>query len=100
MMRGMSIRAYEWPGNVRELRNAIERAVLLSNGADIHAAHLPMRVKSTELTPNVGDLVSLEKIEELHIRRILASTKSFEEAAKVLGMDPVTLWRRRKQYGI
>jgi two-component system, NtrC family, response regulator AlgB len=95
-----ALRAYEWPGNVRELRNAIERAVLLSNGADIHAAHLPMRVKSTELTPNVGDLVSLEKIEELHIRRILASTKSFEEAAKVLGMDPVTLWRRRKQYGI
>ena len=95
-----ALRAYEWPGNVRELRNAIERAVLLSNGADIHAAHLPMRMKSTELTPNVGDLVSLEKIEELHIRRILASTKSFEEAAKVLGMDPVTLWRRRKQYGI
>ncbi|MBI5588953.1 MAG: sigma-54-dependent Fis family transcriptional regulator [Deltaproteobacteria bacterium] len=95
-----ALKGYEWPGNVRELRNILERAVLLSNGEDIHAAHLPMRMKPTEPIPNVGDRVSLEKIEELHIRRILASTKSFEEAAKILGMDSVTLWRRRKQYGI
>ncbi|MEI6261589.1 MAG: sigma 54-interacting transcriptional regulator, partial [Deltaproteobacteria bacterium] len=95
-----ALRAYEWPGNVRELRNTIERAVLLSDGEDIHAAHLPMRMKPAELMPNVGDRVSLEKIEELHIRRILASSKSFDEAAKILGMDSVTLWRRRKQYGI
>jgi two-component system, NtrC family, response regulator AlgB len=95
-----ALRAYNWPGNVRELRNTIERAVLLSSGEDIHAAHLPMRMKSAELVPSVGDRISLEKIEELHIRSILASTKSFDEAAKVLGMDPVTLWRRRKHYGI
>jgi NtrC-family two-component system response regulator AlgB len=95
-----ALRAYEWPGNVRELRNAIERAVLLSTGDAIHAAHLPMRMKFLEAVPNVGDRVPLEKIEEIHIRRILASTKSFDEAAKILGMDPVTLWRRRKQYGI
>jgi NtrC-family two-component system response regulator AlgB len=57
-------------------------------------------MKPAELMPNVGDRVSLEKIEELHIRRILASSKSFDEAAKILGMDSVTLWRRRKQYGI
>ncbi len=95
-----ALSAYEWPGNVRELRNALERAVLLSNGENIHAVHLPMRMKPVEIAPNVGDPVSLDKIEELHIRRILASTKSFEEAAKVLGMDSVTLWRRRKQYGV
>jgi two-component system, NtrC family, response regulator AlgB len=95
-----ALRAYEWPGNVRELRNTIERAVLLSSGEYIHATHLPMRMKSASPIPNIGDLVSLEKIEELHIRRVLASTKSFDEAAKILGMDPVTLWRRRKQYGI
>ncbi len=43
---------------------------------------------------------SLEKIEEEHIRRVLASTKSLQEAAEVLGIDQATLWRRRKQYGI
>ena len=94
------LQSYSWPGNVRELRNAIERAVLLSNGDDIHSAHLPMKIKPTEIIPNVGDPVSLEKIEELHIRRVLASTKSFDEAARILGMDAVTLWRRRKKYGI
>jgi NtrC-family two-component system response regulator AlgB len=44
--------------------------------------------------------VSLEKIEEEHIRRVLASTGSLQEAAGVLGIDQATLWRRRKQYGI
>jgi NtrC-family two-component system response regulator AlgB len=48
----------------------------------------------------VGDLVSLEEIEERHIRRVLAATRSFDEAAQVLALDPATLWRRRKKYGI
>jgi NtrC-family two-component system response regulator AlgB len=48
----------------------------------------------------VGNLVSLEKIEEEHIRRVLASTGSLQEAAEVLGIDQATLWRRRKQYGL
>ena len=45
-------------------------------------------------------MVSLEKIEEEHIRRVLASAKSLQEAAEVLGIDQATLWRRRKQYGM
>jgi len=48
----------------------------------------------------VGDPVSLEKIEEEHIRRVLASAKSLKEAAEILGIDQATLWRRRKQYGM
>jgi NtrC-family two-component system response regulator AlgB len=48
----------------------------------------------------MGNLVSLEKIEEEHIRRVLASTGSLQEAARVLGIDQATLWRRRKQYGV
>jgi NtrC-family two-component system response regulator AlgB len=47
-----------------------------------------------------GDRVSLEKIEEEHIRRVLATTKSLQEAADILGIDQATLWRRRKKYGI
>jgi NtrC-family two-component system response regulator AlgB len=42
----------------------------------------------------------LEKIEEEHIRRVLASAKSLQEAAEILGIDQATLWRRRKQYGM
>ena len=95
-----ALRTYDWPGNVRELRNAVERAVLLCGGDAIHAAHLPLRLKPSVLVPHIGDRVSLQTIEELHIRRVLASTPSLDEAARILGMDPVTLWRRRKQYGI
>jgi NtrC-family two-component system response regulator AlgB len=48
----------------------------------------------------VGHSVRLDKIEEEHIRRVLVSAKSFQEAADILGIDQATLWRRRKQYGI
>jgi NtrC-family two-component system response regulator AlgB len=95
-----ALRKYDWPGNVRELRNAVERAVLLCREERIGAEYLPMNLARVEPVPNIGDLISLEKIEEMHIRRVLAATKSIEEACKVLDMDSVTLWRRRKKYGI
>ncbi len=95
-----SLIQYGWPGNVRELRNAVERAVLLCAGEMIAAECLPFGLVQGEPSSNVGDLVSLEEIEEMHIRRVLASTRSIDEACRVLGMDSVTLWRRRKKYGI
>jgi NtrC-family two-component system response regulator AlgB len=91
---------YRWPGNIRELRNVIERAVLLCNDKNIDEHHLPLRVKQNEAEPVVGDLISLEKMEEIHIRHVLAQTTSLEEAARILQIDPTTLWRRRKKYGI
>ena len=91
---------YPWPGNVRELRNVLERAVLLSTGETIGVENMPLHLAPMPIQPKVGDLVSLESIEENHIRQVLAATKSLEEAARVLGMDPVTLWRRRKKYGV
>jgi NtrC-family two-component system response regulator AlgB len=48
----------------------------------------------------VGELVALDQLEEAHIRRVLAATKTLDEAAAVLGIDAATLWRRRKKYGI
>ena len=91
---------YPWPGNVRELRNVLERAVLLSPGETIGVENMPIHLAPMPTEPKVGDLVSLETIEEMHIRQVLAATKSLEEAARILGMDPVTLWRRRKKYGV
>ena len=91
---------YHWPGNVRELRNVLERAVLLSPGETIGVENMPLHLAPMPISPKVGDLVSLESIEENHIRQVLAATKSLEEAARILGMDPVTLWRRRKKYGV
>ncbi len=95
-----ALQHYPWPGNVRELRNVIERAVLLSTGETIGLECLPLHLTPAPPPPKVGDLVSLETIEEMHIRQVLAATKSLEEAARVLGLDPATLWRRRKKYGV
>ncbi|MHB8054421.1 MAG: sigma-54-dependent transcriptional regulator [Candidatus Aminicenantales bacterium] len=94
------LRSYPWPGNVRELSNVIERAVILCRGEWIGPELLPPRLVPDEARPQIGDAVSLEKVEEQHIRYVLASTKSLQEAANVLGIDQATLWRRRKKYGI
>jgi two-component system, NtrC family, response regulator AlgB len=95
-----ALQSYDWPGNVRELRNAIERAVLLCNDQRVGIEYLPLKLAPPETAAGFGDLVSLEAVEEMHIRRVLAATRSIEEACRVLGMDSVTLWRRRKKYGI
>ena len=96
-----SIRRYGWPGNVRELRNVIERAVILARSSVIGPELLrldPTAPRGQSL--DIGSHISLEEIENRHIRGVLASTASIEEAAAILGMDTVTLWRRRKKYGI
>ena len=95
-----ALRAYGWPGNVRELRNVVERAAILCRGETIAPEHLALNTAVRVRPVSIGDPVPLEKIEELHIRAVLAASKSLEEAAAVLGMDSVTLWRRRRKYGI
>jgi len=92
--------AYRWPGNVRELSNAVERAAILCRGERIGRECLPENLLPADAEAKIGDKVSLEKIEESHIRRVLASSRSLQEAADVLGIDQATLWRRRKRYGI
>jgi NtrC-family two-component system response regulator AlgB len=94
------LKSYLWPGNVRELRNIVERAVILCEGNRISVDHLPENVHTAYTAIRIGDPVTLDKVEEEHIRRVLASTRSLQEAADLLGIDQATLWRRRKQYGI
>ena len=91
---------YPWPGNVRELRNIIERAVILGNGERIGIGDLPGNIVPAAIVPSIGDHVPLSNIEELHIRRVMVSAASLQEAADILGIDQATLWRKRKTYGI
>jgi NtrC-family two-component system response regulator AlgB len=96
---------HPWPGNLRELRNAIERAAILAEGPEIGLADLPERIaasrtRSIDGHVEVGGLITLEHLEIEHIRQVLASTPSRDEAARVLGIDPSTLYRKRKQYGL
>jgi len=89
-----------WPGNVRELRNVVERATILCPVAHIGVEYLPDTFMQTPSALGIGDNISLQQIEEQHIRRVLAVAKSLQEAADTLGIDQATLWRKRKQYGI
>lgn len=95
-----ALKQYHWLGNVRELGNVIERAAILCQTDRVGMESLPTSLLPSDLTPNIGDPIPLEKIEEQHIRRVLANTKSLQEAADILGIDQATLWRRRKKYGI
>jgi NtrC-family two-component system response regulator AlgB len=95
-----TLRNHSWPGNIRELRNMVERAAIMCQGDRVGLEHLPDSLRPRSAVPQLGDPVKLETIEEQHIRRVLASAKSLQEAADILGIDQATLWRRRKQYGI
>jgi NtrC-family two-component system response regulator AlgB len=93
---------YPWPGNVRELRNAIERGVILSSGTAVGLAELPAQIGATlpRATLEIGGAVTLDELEAEHIRRVLASAPTLENAATILGVDPSTLYRKRKKYGL
>jgi two-component system, NtrC family, response regulator AlgB len=92
---------YPWPGNLRELRNAVERAVILAADPVVGLADLPSQVGSpTKPGVEVGAAVTLDQLEAEHIRRILATTATMEEAARILGIDASTLYRKRKRYGL
>ena len=96
-----AIRRYAWPGNLRELRNAVERAVILGSGPFIEANHLAEIVSSTVASGSpmeVGGLVTLAKLEDEHVRRVLARTARLEDAAEILGIDVATLYRKRRKW--
>jgi NtrC-family two-component system response regulator AlgB len=101
-----AIQLYPWPGNLRELRNSIERAVILASGKKITENDLPVELRPTGTTAEnsapaeAGSMLSLERLEELHIRRILERTATLVQAAEILGIDQATLYRKRKSLGI
>ncbi len=102
-----TIRLYPWPGNLRELRNAIERAVILADGPQVTANDLPAELRGgvTKSDDGIeqaraGAMISIDRLEEIHIRRILEQTASMIQAAEILGIDQATLYRKRKKLGL
>jgi len=92
---------YAWPGNLRELRNVVERAVILAQEEGVRLDDLPDDFRErTDSDPAVGARVTLDELESAHIRRVLGSSRNLDEAAKILGIDPATLYRKRQRLGL
>ncbi len=90
---------YPWPGNIRELRNALERAVILTPGQVLEPESFPERIAAQPTTPILGGDCSSEDIEREHVLRVLARAPTLEDAARILGIDTSTVWRKRKKWG-
>jgi two-component system, NtrC family, response regulator AlgB len=92
------LRAHPWRGNIRELRNTIERAAILARTDTIEEDFLPEESSDGQMTDAaIGSEITLDQLEEVHIRRILERATSLDSAAKTLGIDPATLYRKRKR---
>jgi DNA-binding NtrC family response regulator len=91
--------SYTWPGNVRELDHTIERAVLLTDQAEIDPADLSL------MPPSDGaaqlEAMTLEEVERLLVQKALArSGGSVSDAAKALGLSRSALYRRLERFGM
>jgi two-component system, NtrC family, response regulator AlgB len=91
-----ALQQYSWPGNLRELRNVIERATILAEGDWIQPGDLADLADASQ-EPRIGGPATLADLENEHIRRVLANSRTIEEAAHTLGIDPATLYRRKKK---
>ncbi|HEY8932219.1 MAG TPA: sigma-54 dependent transcriptional regulator [Rariglobus sp.] len=93
-----ALMSHRWPGNLRELRNAVERAAILSEDGRIEVKDFPFFGGSPAEgeIPKVGDFVSLQALEQAHIREVMARTQTLGHAAEVLGINQATLYRKRK----
>ncbi len=99
--------AYSWPGNVRELRNVIERAVALTRFDKLTVDDLPEKIRDYRSSQVViggndpGELVPLEEVERRYILHVLDCVGGNRTlAARTLGLDRKTLYRKLRQYGV
>lgn len=97
--------AYRWPGNVRELQNCMERAVALTARELITVEDLPEKIRSHRpshlflASDDPRDLISLTELERRYIFKVLEAVRgSKTEAARILGLDRKTLYRKLEQY--
>ncbi|MCD6262766.1 MAG: sigma-54-dependent Fis family transcriptional regulator [Deltaproteobacteria bacterium] len=102
---------YDWPGNVRQLENVIERAFALGTKNTIGISDLPAEIRQSQdthalkqqsfLSEDKEQIYSLKEQEVALIRRVLQKTNGNKsQAARLLGINVATLYRKIKAYGI
>ncbi|RYE93644.1 MAG: sigma-54-dependent Fis family transcriptional regulator [Myxococcales bacterium] len=106
-----ALMAHDWPGNLRELVNALERAVILAGGDLLTVDLLPDELRGRAPAPAAverpvlageahAEDERLESAERRHIAAVLARHPTLDAAARALGVDPSTLYRKRERYGL
>jgi len=101
-----ALKTYEWPGNIRELEHAIERAVLLGKAGLVGLEDLPPQLiarggSAVVLTQALDNRLTLRDLEREYIGKVLANSNGNKtEAARVLGVDRTTLYRKLEEYKI
>mgnify|MGYP000964690316 CR=1 FL=1 len=117
---------YHWPGNSREVENMIERAIVMGSQPSLYLEELsrlkrlaqhnksPTRSPKSPAPEPAGEAVentrppdeypptlSLIEVEQAHIRRVLRYTRGNQrQAARILGINPSTLWRKLRTHRI
>jgi len=94
-----------WAGNIRELRNIIERTVILSEEKSLQWKGIEGLEGDDDSNSSINfsddDFMSLEQLEEEYINHVLRCFKGKKtKAAKTLGIDKTTLWRKLRRYDI
>jgi DNA-binding NtrC family response regulator len=87
----------DWAGNVRELENAVERALVVSRGPELNPADFSFQLRMT----GAANGSTLEDVERTHVEHIWGqSSGNHSQAARVLGIDRTTLYKKLKRYGL
>jgi len=88
---------YSWPGNVRELENMIEHGIILSMDNTINMTELPQDI----IQPALCEGQTIEAITKNHIISVIEQTGgNISEAARILGIQRMTLYNKLKKYGL
>ncbi len=97
---------YDWPGNVRELENCMERAVALSRHSDITIDDLPVKLLEYSAAKMVVDatspleMITIDEMQRRYVRHVLTAVSGNKtHAARVLGIDRRSLYRRLEAHG-
>ena len=88
---------YHWPGNVRELENAVERALVIGRGPELRPTDFSFQLQAAT-APNGR---TLEEVERAHVEHVWSqSAGNHSLAARTLGIDRTTLYKKLKRYGL